>query len=99
VKADADANEERVDFYDTLDQAKALVGSIPDVPVTYIAAEPIDLPSEWPVERMRKLIRANQDAFVDRFPRGRLVPVKSSHNVDLEQPDVVIAELDRILAS
>jgi hypothetical protein len=48
---------------------------------------------------MRKLIRANQDAFVDRFPKGRLVPVTSSHNIDLDQPERVIAEVDRILAA
>ena len=34
VKADQEANPERVDFYRTLDQAEALLGSIPDVPVT-----------------------------------------------------------------
>ena len=97
VKADQEANPERVDFYRTLDQAKPLVDSIPDVPMTYIAAEPVELPSEWPVERMRKVIRAKQSAFVDRFPQGRLVPVKSSHNVDLDQPELVIAEVNRIL--
>ena len=63
-----------------------------------MAAEPVQLPSEWPVKRMRKLIRANQEAFVGRFPQGRLVPVTSSHDVDLEQADLVIAELDRIIS-
>ena len=98
VKADQEANSERVDFYRTLDQAEALLGSIPDVPLTYMAAEPVELPSEWPVERMRKFIRAKQSAFVGRFPQGRLVRVTSSHNVDLDQPERVLAEVDRILA-
>jgi pimeloyl-ACP methyl ester carboxylesterase len=98
VKAEQDANPERVDFYRTLDQAEALLDTIPDVPLTYMAAEPVELPPEWPVERMRKRIRANQELFVDRFAQGRLVPVTSSHNVDLDQPERVIAELDRILA-
>ena len=98
VKAEQEANPERVDFYRTLDQAEALLDSIPDVPVTYMAAEPVELPTEWPVERMRKLIRAKQNAFVERFPQGRLVPVTSSHDIDLDQPERVIAEVDRILA-
>ena len=38
VIAEQDANQERVDFYRTADQAKALVAKIPDVPVTYLAA-------------------------------------------------------------
>jgi pimeloyl-ACP methyl ester carboxylesterase len=99
VKADQEANPERVDFYRTLDQAEALLDTIPDVPVTYMAAEPVELPSEWPVERMRKFIREKQSEFVDRFPQGRLVAVRSSHNVDLDQPERVIAEVDRILAA
>ncbi len=98
VQADAQANGERVDFYRTLEEAEALLDTIPDVPLTYVAAEPVELPPEWPVERMRKRIRAEQKAFVARFPQGRLVTVESSHDVDLEQPELVIAELNRILA-
>lgn len=91
------ANAERVDFYATLDEAESLMASVPEVPVTYLAARPVDLPPEWPVAQMRTLIGAKQQEFVDRFPRGRLVPVESSHDIDLEQPDLVIAELDRLL--
>jgi pimeloyl-ACP methyl ester carboxylesterase len=97
VEAEQEANVERVAFYRTLDQAEALLDTVPDVPVTYMAAEPVDLPVEWPVRRMRRLIRANQDAFVDRFRQGRLVPVTSSHDIDLERPELVIAEAERIL--
>ena len=91
------ANAERVDFYATLEEAAALMDSVPEIPVTYMAAFPVDLPPEWPVKRMRTLIAANQQQFVERFPQGRLVPVRSSHDIDLEQPELVVAELDRIL--
>jgi pimeloyl-ACP methyl ester carboxylesterase len=93
------ANAERVDFYATLDEADAVMGSMPRIPITYLAARPVDLPPEWPVQRMRALIAAKQQQFVDRFPQGRLVPVRSSHDIDLGKPEVVIAELDRILGS
>ena len=46
---------------------------------------------------MRSLIRANQAAFVDRFPQGRLVRVTSSHDIDLDRPELVIAEAEKIL--
>jgi pimeloyl-ACP methyl ester carboxylesterase len=38
VMAEQEANRERVEFYRTVDQAKALVAKVPDVPVTYMAA-------------------------------------------------------------
>ena len=97
VMREQQANGERVDFYATLDEAGALLGSVPDIPITYLAARPVALPPYWPVQRMRALIAAKQREFVDRFPQGRLVAVRSSHDIDLEQPELVIAELDRIL--
>lgn len=97
VIQDQQANAERVDFYASLDEADALMDSVPEIPITYLAARPIELPPEWPVKRMRTLITAKQQEFVDRFPQGRLVPVRSSHDIDLEQPELVFAELDRIL--
>jgi hypothetical protein len=33
-----------VEFYRTTDQAKPLVAKVPDVPVTYLAARPVELP-------------------------------------------------------
>lgn len=98
VIAEQEANPERVDFYRTLEQAEAALASVPDVPLTYMAAVPVELPPEWPVARMRALIRAKQVAFVERFPQGRLLTVRSSHDIDLERPGRVVAEIDRLLA-
>lgn len=97
VMADQEANGEQVDFYDTLVQAEGLLAAVPDVPITYLAARPVSLPAQWPVKRMRSLIETSQQAFVDGFRQGRLVPVQSSHDVDLDRPEVVIEELDRLL--
>ena len=86
-----------MEFYRTVDEAKPLVAKVPDVPVTYMAARPVELPPTWPVQRMRALIHAKQLQFTKAVPNGRLVEVRSSHDIDLEQPALVIKELDRIL--
>jgi dienelactone hydrolase len=95
--AEQEANQERVEFYRTVDEAKPLVARVPDVPVTYMAARPVELPPTWPVQRMQALIHAKQLQFTKAVPNGRLVEVRSSHDIDLEQPALVIKELDRIL--
>ena len=97
VKAEQERNQESVDFYRTVDQAKALVAKVPDVPVTYMAARPVELPPNWPVKRMRAFIRAKQVQFTKTVPKGRLVEVQSSHDIDLDKPELVIQEVQRIL--
>ena len=97
VMAEQEANQERVEFYRTTDEAKALVAKVPDVPVTYLAARPVELPPNWPVKRMQTFIAAKQLKFTKTVPQGRLVEVQSSHDIDLEQPELVIKEINRIL--
>jgi pimeloyl-ACP methyl ester carboxylesterase len=97
VMAEQDANQERVEFYRTTDQAKPLVAKVPDVPVTYLAARPVELPPNWPVKRMQAFIAAKQLQFTKAVPQGRLVEVQSSHDIDLEQPELVIKEINRVL--
>jgi pimeloyl-ACP methyl ester carboxylesterase len=97
VMAEQEANQERVEFYRTVDEAKALVAKVPDVPVTYLAARPVELPPNWPVKRMQAFIRTKQLQFTKAVPQGRLVEVQSSHDIDLDQPKLVINEINRIL--
>ena len=99
VIAEQEANQERVDFYRTADQAKALVAKVPDVPVTYLAARPVELPPNWPVKRMQAFIHAKQVQFTRNVAKGRLVEVQSSHDIDLDKPELVIQEIQRILAA
>jgi pimeloyl-ACP methyl ester carboxylesterase len=98
VMAEQEANQERVEFYRTVDQAKKLVAKVPDVPVTYLAARPVELPPNWPVKRMQAFIAAKQVQFTRTVPNGRLVEVQSSHDIDLEKPELVIQEVQSILA-
>jgi pimeloyl-ACP methyl ester carboxylesterase len=97
VMIEQDANQESVDFYKTTGQAKPLVAKVPGVPVTYLAARPVELPPNWPVERMRAFIAAKQVQLTRAVPNGRLVEVQSSHDIDLEQPELVIKEINRVL--
>jgi pimeloyl-ACP methyl ester carboxylesterase len=97
VMAEQEANQESVDFYRTVDEAKALVAKVPDVPVTYMAARPVELPPNWPVKRMQAFIRTKQVQFTKTVPKGRLVEVQSSHDIDLDKPELVIQEVQRIL--
>jgi pimeloyl-ACP methyl ester carboxylesterase len=97
VMAEQDRNQESVDFYRTVDEAKPLVAKVPDVPVTYMAARPVELPPNWPVKRMQAFIQAKQAQFAETFAKGRLVEVQSSHDIDLQKPELVSQELERIL--
>jgi pimeloyl-ACP methyl ester carboxylesterase len=97
VMAEQEANQERVEFYRTVDQAKALVAKVPDVPVTYLAARPVELPPNWPVKRMQAFIHAKQVQFTKTVAKGRLVEVQSSHDIDLEKPELVILEVQCLL--
>jgi pimeloyl-ACP methyl ester carboxylesterase len=97
VMAEQEANQERVKFYPSVDEAKPLVAKVPDMPVTYLAARPVELPPNWRVRRMQAFIHAKQVQFTKTVPNGRLVEVQSSHDIDLEQPELVLQEIQRIL--
>ena len=53
-----DANQESVDFYKTTDQAKPLVAKVPDVPVTHLAARPVELPPKLVVKEINRVLQA-----------------------------------------
>ena len=65
----------------------------------YLAARPVDLPPSWPVEQIRAVIAIHQAEFADRYTRGRLVEVQSTHDIDLKQPQLVVTEIEQIRAS
>jgi hypothetical protein len=75
---------------------RILTISVLAVPVTYMAARPVELPPNWPVKRMQAFIRAKQAQFTRTVPNG-LVEVQSSHDIDLDRPELVRQEVQRIL--
>jgi pimeloyl-ACP methyl ester carboxylesterase len=91
-------NSENVDFAETLVQAKALVPSIPDIPVLVLAATSLgDRPPSWPAAGILAARRAALRDFSRALPRGDLRYVESGHFVHTERPGVVIAEIGRML--
>jgi len=92
-------NTEQIDRGATYRQARAMQGRVPNVPLTYIASSRIDLDPSWPVEQMTAAIRAEQHAFVSRFPRGRLVRFDVPHFMEPAIPDTIADEIRRVIAA
>lgn len=49
------------------------------------------------MKRMQAFIRAEQVQFTETVPNGRLVEVQSSHDIDLDKPELVLQEVQSIL--
>ncbi len=88
---------EKEDLYLTLAEAKPLMRSVPDIPVVFLSTPP-----PAPTSELDKRIIARRTAkraeFVAQFPQGRLVPVNSTPDIVADQPELVLAELQRIVA-
>lgn len=94
VRAELNENPENVDVYEAYAETAAVLPSLPDVPITYLAAtRDVELPSSWP----DGAYLAALEAFMDSLPQGRLVLPDSSHNMPHEIPDVLAEEIERIL--
>jgi pimeloyl-ACP methyl ester carboxylesterase len=92
-------NTEQIDRGATYRQARAMQGRVPNIPLTYIASSRIKLDPSWPVEQMKAAIRAEQDAFVNRFPRGRLIRLDVPHFMEPAIPDTIADEIRRVIAT
>jgi pimeloyl-ACP methyl ester carboxylesterase len=90
-------NQERVDLYESLRLAQDTLGSVPDVPVTYLAARMPQLPAGWQQEHVETLVRQYQQGFINRFSRGRLEVVDAPHHMEPVIPDKIIAETRRVV--
>jgi pimeloyl-ACP methyl ester carboxylesterase len=99
VIAEAELNPERVRFFDTVDEARAMLDQLLDVPVTFMLAIPPvpEEPPHWPIEEIRALDAQRAEEFVARFTMGRLVRVDSPHYMEPAVPDEIVAEIDRLL--
>jgi pimeloyl-ACP methyl ester carboxylesterase len=90
-----ETNSENLDWSETLEQAKALLPKITNIPVFVLAATDHD---DVPPGR-QAVIESAFPAFVAALPRGELRRVDSGHMVQSEQPGVVISEIRRMLDS
>ena len=62
------------------------------IPVTYIAAKLIVAP------KIASVIRRAQQAYVKRFSPGRRVVVDAPHNMVPVVPEVIVREIERVIA-
>jgi pimeloyl-ACP methyl ester carboxylesterase len=90
-------NQERVDLYESLRLAQDTLNSVPDVPVTYLAARMPQLPAGWQQEQVESLVRQYQQGFINRFSQGRLEVVDAPHHMEPVIPDKIVAETRRIV--
>lgn len=96
--ADQEKNPENVDFFDTLDQAKALVPRVPDIPVLVLAATNLgDIPPPWPTEGFLPARKKALQEFTAALPQGELRYVASGHAIHSAEPKLVISEIQRAL--
>jgi pimeloyl-ACP methyl ester carboxylesterase len=93
---------DHIDIFATLEQAKLLVPHLPHVPVLLLAAtrrpqlqpnESVELAEQY--EAGRKIAERR---FVDALPRGELLFVDAGHYVHVDAPQLVIDEVQRIVA-
>jgi pimeloyl-ACP methyl ester carboxylesterase len=92
-------NPEHVDFLETLEQAKAMVAKVPNVPVLLLAAtRSMDgTPATWPAEQMAAVLRREHQRLVDAVAQGELRMVESGHQLQREVPQIVMADVQRVL--
>jgi pimeloyl-ACP methyl ester carboxylesterase len=95
--AAGDENQERVDLYESSRETQAVLNSVPDVPVTYLAAAIPQFRDDWSQEAIDAVIRQHQQAFVGRFSQGRLEIVDAPHHMEPVIPDKIVAETRRVI--
>ena len=88
-------NVEKVDFLETLEQAKPLLAKIPDIPVLFLASTRQEGPTQ--AEKIIAGERKAQQRFVDALPQGELRRVDTGHFIHRDAPQRVIEEVQRIL--
>jgi pimeloyl-ACP methyl ester carboxylesterase len=87
--------EEQVDQLTAYQQAHALLGREPAIPVTYLLATP----SGWTGPPAYEAVVLDQIAgYVDRFSPGVLVEVPSPHYMEAAVPERIAQELEAVIA-
>jgi pimeloyl-ACP methyl ester carboxylesterase len=95
IRAELNANDERVDFYGAYADARALVGSIPGVPVTYLFGAQQELPPEWE----EGAYEAALHRFIEGIPDGRLIELAADHDLPLDEPDAIAEAIRQTLSA
>ena len=95
IRAELNANPEGVDFYGAYAEARALVASIPGVPVTYLFGAQQVLPPEWE----EGAYEAALHRFLDGLPDGRLIELAADHDLPLDEPEAIADAVRQTLSA
>jgi pimeloyl-ACP methyl ester carboxylesterase len=93
IKAELDANDEHVDFYEAFGQVGAQLDRLPPVPIAYLFGSHQELPPEWEPGAYEEALHA----FINGLPQGRLIEEPSSHAMPLEIPQEIAAQTRTML--
>ena len=100
VMAEAEANPEKFVFQASLEEAKSLMTNLPDVPVAFLGAEPIEAPTAflaYDKEPVVEVIRQTREDFVAQFTGGRITYVEAPHFMEPVVPGAIIEEVRGVL--
>ena len=89
--------EEQIDELGAYQEAYALIGKEPAIPVTYLRATQSDLwtgPPAYEAAVPKAIAR-----YIDRFSPGVVREVESPHYMEAAVPDRIVQELDKVIAN
>lgn len=94
------ANFPYVDWPTSLDQAREAMPNFPDIPLTVLTAtrsflEPCD--PELPCEDLQQIWLDAQEEYAQLTPDARHVLADTSHYIETDDPDLVVAEIQMLL--
>jgi pimeloyl-ACP methyl ester carboxylesterase len=94
------ANFPYVDFWSSLEEAGAELGSLPPIPLTVITGANVDQSAcddGLPCEEMHTIWLQLQDEYAALRPDARHIEAATGHYVQDEDPDLVVEEILRLL--
>ena len=93
VKRKLNDNAERMDFYGAGSLTAAVLDNLPDVPIVYLRALRVKDPKEWEKGAYEEALRK----FMHGLPEGRLVEFDTDHEMLINIPADVAAQIQQIL--
>ena len=89
--------EEQIDELGAYQEAYALIGKEPAIPVTYLRATQSDLWTGPPA--YEAAVPKSIAKYIDRFSPGVVREVASPHYMEAAVPDRIVQELDKVIAN
>jgi pimeloyl-ACP methyl ester carboxylesterase len=89
--------EEQIDEFAAYEDAYAVVGKEPAIPLTYLVATPFSFAGGPP--GYDKALRAAIDKFAGRYSPGTVKEVESDHYMEAAVPDRIVQEVELLISA